>query len=159
MAMRPWAMLPEMLLFAGGLACLLGGSFTPRAAQWRLRVVAVAALLASAVAAVLGAAPGTTFEGAYAVDVATTVVRVVAALATLVVVVLSADEVGGRARESEVYALLLFATTGAVVLGGARDLLVLVVGFLLASIPLYALVGLERDGRAAEAALKTYLVG
>ncbi len=45
------------------------------------------------------------------------------------------------------------------VLAGARDLLVLAVGFLLASIPLYALVGLGRTARAAEAALKTYLVG
>jgi len=36
---------------------------------------------------------------------------------------------------------------------------VLAVGFLLASIPLYALVGLGRTARAAEAALKTYLLG
>ena len=35
----------------------------------------------------------------------------------------------------------------------------LAVGFLLASIPLYALVGLTRTARAAEAALKTYLLG
>ncbi len=160
MAMRPLAMLPEMLLFAGGLVCLLGGSFTPRTGQWRMRVVAATALLASVVAALAAAgSPTTAFEGAFAVDVATTTARVVAAVATLIVLVLAADEVPGDPRESETYALLLFATTGVLVLAGARDLLVLAVGFLLASLPLYALVGLGRTGRAAEAALKTYLVG
>ncbi len=158
--MDPLALLPEMLLFAGGLVCLLGGSFTPRRRQWRLRAVAAGALLGSVVASLAGAgSPGTAFQGTFAVDVATTTVRVVAALATLLVLALAADEVGTDPRESETYALLLFATTGVLVLGGARDLLVLAVGFLLASIPLYALVGLGRTGRAAEAALKTYLVG
>ncbi len=158
--MRPLAMLPEMLLFAGGLVCLLGGSFTPRLRQWRMRAVAAAALVASVVASLAAAGgPTTAFEGAFAVDVATTTARVVAGVATLLVLALAADEVGGDPRESETYALLLFATTGVLVLAGARDLLVLAVGFLLASIPLYALVGLGRTGRAAEAALKTYLVG
>ncbi len=160
MAMRPLAMLPEILLFVGGLVCLLGGSFAPRGRQWVLRGVAAAALLGSVAAAVLGAeVGGTAFEGAFAVDVATTTARVVASLATLLVLLLAADEISGDDRESETYSLLLFATAGTLVLAGARDLLVLAVGFLLASIPLYALVGLGRNARAAEAALKTYLIG
>ncbi len=160
MAMRPLAMLPEILLFGGGLVCLLGGSFTPRRRQWVLRAVAAAALLGSVVAALIGAdAGGTAFEGAFAVDVGTTTARVVAALATGFVLVLAGDEISGDDRESETYCLLLLATAGTLVLAGARDLLVLAVGFLLASIPLYALVGLGRTARAAEAALKTYLIG
>ncbi|MEO7421403.1 MAG: NADH-quinone oxidoreductase subunit N [Ornithinibacter sp.] len=160
MDMRPLAMLPEILLFLGGLGCLLGGSFTPRRRQWVLRVVAAAALLGAVLAALVGAdAGGTAFEGAFAVDVATTTARVIASLATLVVLVLATDEISGDDRESETYSLLLFATSGTLVLAGARDLLVLAVGFLLASIPLYALVGLGRTARAAEAALKTYLIG
>ncbi len=111
-------------------------------------------------AALAGASPaGTAFEGAFVIDVGTSTVRVVASLATLLVLALAADEVSGSDRESETYSLLLLATTGVLVLAGARDLLVLAVGFLLASIPLYALVGLGRTARAAEAALKTYLVG
>ncbi len=160
MAMRPLAMLPEILLFGGALVCLLGGSFTPRNRQWVLRVVAAAALGGAVVTALVGASPaGTAFEGAFVVDVGTTTVRVVASLATLLVLAIAADEVSGSDRESETYSLLLLATTGVLVLAGARDLLVLAVGFLLASIPLYALVGLGRTARAAEAALKTYLVG
>ncbi len=160
MSMRPLAMLPEMLLFVGGLVCLLGGSFTPRLRQGRIRAVAAVSLVGSVVAALAAAGdPTTAFEGTFAVDVATTAVRVVAGVATLLVLLLAADEVAGDPRESETYALLLFATTGVLVLGGARDLLVLAVGYLLASIPLYALLGLGRTARAAEAALKTYLVG
>ena len=154
------AMLPEIILFVGGLGCLLGGSFTTRRRQWLLRAVAAAALLGAASAALVGAdAGGTAFEGAFAVDVATTTARVIACLATLVVIVLATDEISGDDRESETYSLLLFATAGTLVLAGAHDLLVLAVGFLLASIPLYALVGLGRTARAAEAALKTYLIG
>ncbi len=160
MGMNPLAALPEMLVFGGGLTCLIGGSFTPRRRQGRLRLVAAAALLGAVVAATAGArTTGTAFEGAYVIDVSTTAARVVAAAAALVVLALAADETSGTDRESETYALVLFATTGTVILAGARDLLVLAVGFLLASIPLYALIGLGRTKAAAEAALKTYLVG
>ena len=34
MAMRPLLLLPEILVFAGGLVVLLGGSFLPRERQW-----------------------------------------------------------------------------------------------------------------------------
>ncbi len=157
--MDPLAMLPEIVLFVGGLACLLGGSFTPRRSQWRLRLLAAIALLAATVAALVGASPRTAFDGAFAVDTATTTARVVASLSTLLILGIAGDDISGSDRESDTYALLLFATTGALVLAGAHDLLVLAVGFLLASIPLYALVGLARTSRAAEAALKTYLLG
>ncbi|HSE07848.1 MAG TPA: proton-conducting transporter membrane subunit [Nocardioidaceae bacterium] len=161
MAMRPMLLLPEMLLFLGGLVALLGGSFLARERQWVTRVVAAAALLgATAAAAVDMAGPAqSAFEGTLTVDVATGVARIAAALGTLVVLALASDEISGSPRESETYALLLFATTGALVLAGADDLLVVVVGFLLASIPLYGLIGIGRTSRGAEAAMKTYLMG
>ncbi|MGN6578312.1 MAG: NADH-quinone oxidoreductase subunit N [Nocardioides sp.] len=161
MGMRPLLMLPEMLLFVGGLAALLGGSFLARHRQWVTRVVAAVALGGSAVAAAVlwaqGAQPA--FERTFAVDPATGAVRVVVAVATLLVLALATDEVAGAPRESETYALLLFSATGACVVGGADDLMVLAVGFLLASIPLYGLIGLAGGARGAEAAMKTYLMG
>jgi NADH-quinone oxidoreductase subunit N len=159
--MRPLLLLPEILLFAGGLAALVGGSFLPRRRQWPSRVIALVALLAATVAAGfgLGGPLAEAFEGTFVIDTATGVARLVVTLATVLVVLLAGDELGGNARESEAYALLLFAATGALVLAGAHDLLVLAVGFLLASIPLYGIIGLARTARAAEAALKTYLIG
>ena len=159
--MRPLLLLPEILLFTGGLVVLLGGSFLPRDRQWVARLAAAVALVAAAVVAAVKL-PGPAemaMEGTFTVDVTTGVVRVVAALGTLIVLALASDEIGGSPRESETYALLLFATTGTLVLGGAADLLVVVVGFLLASVPLYGLIGIARTPGGAEAAMKTYLLG
>ena len=161
MGMRPLLLLPEMLLFAGGLATLLGGSFLARQRQWVTRVVAAVVLVGAAVAAVVIWAQGAqaAFEGTFAVDAATGTVRVVVVVATLLVLGLASDEIAGAPRESETYALLLFSSTGACIVGGADDLMVLAVGFLLASIPLYGLIGLAGGSRGAEAAMKTYLMG
>lgn len=159
--MRPLLLLPEILLFVGGLSALTGGSFLARERQWVTRAVAVAALIGSIVAAAVTMAGSAqpAFEGAFAVDAATGVARLVAASATLLILALAVGEIAGSARESETYALLLWSTCGTLLLAGATDLLVLVVGFLLSSIPLYALVGLVRTPAGAEATMKTYLMG
>lgn len=161
MGMRPWLLLPEMVLFLTGLAVLMWGSFLPRQRQWLSRLLALAGLIGGAVAGVVAWAGdgGMAFSGTYAVDTATGVARITASLGTAIVVLLAADEVAASPRESEIYALLLFATTGTVIMAGANDLLVLVAGFLLASIPLYALIGVVGTRDGAEAAMKTYLIG
>ena len=159
--MDPLALLPEICLLAGALVALVAGSFSPRRRQWPARLVAVTALLASAGTAVAGlAGPArTVYDSTYAVDVPTGAARLVVAVGTLFVLALGAREIAGDPRESETYTLLLLAAAGADVLAGSSDLLVLAVGFLLASIPLYGLVGLSRTAGGAEAALKTYLLG
>lgn len=159
--MRPALLLPEIVLFLGGLAVLMGGSFLPRTRQWLTRVAAAAALLVAASLAAVDL-PGPAqmaMEGTFTVDTSTGVARIVAALGTLVVLALASDEIAGTPRESETYALLLFSTTGTLILSGADDLLVLTVGFLLASVPLYGLIGIARTPLGAEAAMKTYLLG
>jgi NADH-quinone oxidoreductase subunit N len=154
-------MLPEMLLFGGGLGILLGGSFLPRRRLWITRVAAAVAVVAAIVAAAVALAGpgGEAFEGTFRVDAATGVARLVAAVATLLVLGIAADEIDGSPRESETYALMLFATTGTVLLAGANDLLVLAPAFLLASIPLYGLIGLAHTRNSAEATMKSYLLG
>lgn len=161
MAMRPLLLLPEILLFVGGLIALLGGSFLAQDRQWVTRIVAGVALLSAGVTAALSmSGPAQqAFEGSFTIDTTTGVTRILVALGTLLVLALATDEIAGSARESETYALLLFSATGTLVLAGANDILVLVVGFLLASIPLYGLIGLSRSAASAEAAMKTYLLG
>lgn len=155
------SLLPEIFLLLGAVTSLLAGSFLPRRRQWVARLVAVAALAAAGLAAGIGlAGAGTTvFDMTYAVDISTGVARLVVVGATLLVIGLGVDELAGTPRESETYALLLLGALGAIVVSGADDLLVLAVGFLLASIPLYALIGMSRTAGGAEAALKTYLLG
>ena len=158
--MRPLLLLPEMFLFAGGLAVLLAGSFLPRDRQWVARLGAAVAVLASMVAAAvqLAAGPQLAFEGTFAVDTATGVARLAAGAGTLLVLAMASDELAATPRESEACALLLWSTTGTVALAGAHDLLVVIVAFLLATIPLYALIGLTRTPAGTEAAMKTYLL-
>lgn len=159
--MQPLLLLPEILLFVGGLASLITGSFQPRERQWITRIVAAAALVAAGAAGgiALTSPAQAAMEGAFSIDVATGAVRVIACIGTLAVLALASDEIAGSPRESETYALLLFSTAGTLVLAGAQDLLVVVVAFLLASIPFYGLIGIGLTGKGAEAAMKTYLLG
>lgn len=159
--MRPLLMLPEMLTFGGGLVVLIAGSFLPRQRQWWARIAAATTLVGVIVVAAIAIAASdqTAFEGAFVLDTATAVARVTAAVGALVILAIAGDEIKGAARESDTYALVLFSTTGILVLAGTSDLLVLAAGFLLASVPLYGLIGLLRSGQAAEATMKTYLIG
>jgi NADH-quinone oxidoreductase subunit N len=161
MNMNYGELLPEIVLLAGAVVVLLGGSFLPRRRQGPTRLVAVVALLVAAALGVAqaGSPPSTIFDGTYALDAATATVRIVAPLAALAVLVLGRPELISSVRESETSSLLLLSTLGTVVLAGADDLLIVSTGYLLGSIPLYALIGLGRSGRAAEASLKTYLLG
>ncbi|SDY72074.1 NADH dehydrogenase subunit N [Modestobacter sp. DSM 44400] len=156
----PLALLPEIALLAGAVLSLLSGSFLPRRRQWVARLIAVAALLTAGVGAALtvGGPTRTVFD-AFALDAANGIVRLVVVAATLLVIGLGVDELAGTTRESETYALLLLSALGAVVVASTTDLLVLLVSFLLGSIPLYGLIGMARSPGSAEAALKTYLLG
>src|SRR5699024_1479171 len=153
MQMSPGPLLPEIIVFTGGLAVLLRGSCLPRQRLWIARAAAGLALLGAASAAA-GAMPGPAqgrCAGAFAVGTATGGARRVARLATLPILGVASGELKDSPRESDTYALLLFATAGVMVLAAITDLLVLIVGFLLASIPLYGIIGLTGGRLGAEA--------
>ena len=155
------ALLPEALLFLGGMATLIGGSFTPRARQRRWSLVAAAATASGLVAGVVAwlGDDHTALSGTFTVDAATGATRVTVTMSLLLVLLIAAGEVRDHPRESETYSLLLFAGTGTLLLAGGTDLALLVVAFLLSSIPLYGLVGIIARPDSAEATLKTYLFG
>ncbi len=157
----PLALLPELVLLLGAVVVLLTGTFLPRHRQWVARLLSAAVLLAALVlGAVAAAGPARlVYDRTWAVDGPTTLARLVVPAAGLLVLLLSVDEWRDDPRESELCVLVLLSTLGSVVLAGGSDLLVLSVAYLLASVPLYALLGLDRTARGTEAALKTYLVG
>jgi NADH-quinone oxidoreductase subunit N len=155
----PLALLPELFLLGGAIAGLLLGSWLPRRRQGAVRWLATAAAAGGLVATVLRPGDGLVFGDAYAVDTATTATRAVVLVAVPLALWLSADAVGGHRRETEFAVLVQLGGLGAVVLAGANDLLLLFAAFLLASVPLYALVGWAADARATEAAMKYYLTG
>ena len=155
------ALVPEALLFLGGMVTLIGGSFTPRTQQRRMGIVAAAATVASLVASLVAWAGDTRalFSGTFTVDTSTGAARVIVTVSLLLILLIASGEVRGHSRESETYSLLLFGGAGALLLAGSTDLAVLVVAFLLSSIPLYGLVGIMARPDSPEAALKTYLFG
>ncbi len=154
-------LLPEALLLLGAVVCLVGGSFTPRRRQWRLRVVAAVATAASLVAALVAwtGDDRRAFSGTFAADASTAAARVIVAGSLLLILLLAGSDLRDHPRESETCTLLLLGGSGALLLAGSTDLALLVVAFLLSSIPLYGLVGVVARPGSAEAALKTYLLG
>ncbi len=161
MGLTALGLLPEICTFGGGLGVLVLGSFLPRDRLGWTRVATMVVLLASAIAAAVAlAGPARLlYSGVFVADTLAGFARLIAALATLLVVVLAGDELRGHPRAGEAYVLMLFSTTGVLALAGANDLLLLAVAFLLASIPLYGLIGLLPGEAVAEATLKTYLMG
>lgn len=158
---NPLELLPEMLLLTGAVGGLLLGMWTPQRRQGRVAVVAVLLCLASAAlsAAALAGPDVEVFHGTWLVDTITGVVRVVVALGAAVAVLLCRSSLKGRPRETEAYVLVLLAAIGSITLAASGDVLVLMAAYLLASIPLYALVGMQKDSRGVEATLKYFLMG
>lgn len=62
-----------------------------------------------------------------------------------------------RLPAGEFWFLLLSSAAGAALLPASRDLATLIIALEIASLPAFALVGLRRDGRGAESALKFFL--
>lgn len=154
------ALVPEMLLLLGAVGGLLLGSWTPQHRQGRVRVVVVLCALASAVVAAidLGGAD-TSVSGTWVIDTTTGVVRITVAIGTAIAVLIGSSSFSGHPRESEAYVLMLLGALGAITLAASGDLLMLIAGYLLASVPLYALAGFVKDARGVEATLKYYLMG
>jgi NADH-quinone oxidoreductase subunit N len=158
---RLWPMAPEIILAASAAAILLAGSWLPRRRQWITPALSAAACLAALAVTAFTSAGAVTvdFGASYAVDVATNTIRVVATAATILVIGLSARSMRAHPRETEFYVLLQLAALGTIELAGASDLLMLFAGYLLASVPGYALAGFAKDDPGTEAALKYYLMG
>ncbi|HLL81633.1 MAG TPA: NADH-quinone oxidoreductase subunit N, partial [Longimicrobium sp.] len=63
-------------------------------------------------------------------------------------------------NRGEFHVLVLFATLGMMLMGGARDLMLLFVGLEVMSVAIYVLVGFDRlDPRSSEGSLKYFLLG
>ena len=158
---NPLDLLPEVLLAASAVLGLLLGAWLPRRRQWLTGALAVAACTVGIVAAGIAAAGSveTAFGESFALDTLTATSRIVILGATLLVLALAMPRLYADPRETEFFVLLQLASAGALMMAGAQDLLLLAAGYLLASVPAYALAGFRKDGPGTEAALKFYVVG
>ena len=101
------------------------------------------------------------FHGAVAADTFGSACNLILLLAATIAVLLALTYLENRRLNmGEYYALVLFSTSGAMLMAAANDLIVLFIALEILSVALYVLSGFARkDQRSEEAALKYFLLG
>ncbi len=155
-------LLPEIALALLALVLVCVDLLTPDKSKGWLGYLAVAGLIvpAAALAAVSGQAT-TGFFDTVAVDPLSTLVQAILLVSAAIVILSSIDYVKRRSRyPGEYFALILFATLGAMFLASGNELITIYVAIELTSISQYILAGfLKGDQRSSEAGLKYLLLG
>jgi NADH-quinone oxidoreductase subunit N len=163
------AVSPPLCLVVAGVLALLADACWPRARRWlptglSLAAVAVALLLTTTVphprsTFCLSGSAGRRLGCSWNVDHVTVVWWAIVLLGLGLVVLLLHPLVADRELPAgEMHLLILTSAAGAMTIAAAGDLVTLLVGIETVSLPAFALVGLRRDARGAEAALKFFLV-
>jgi len=159
------ALAPDLILLAGAMVLMLWAAWRPDSAAHQ-RSVGIGALVLTVVttgAVIWFAVSGATMvrPGIIAIDGFRWGADLIFLVATFIAIAISIDY---NAREEidvgESHVLLLFATSGMMMLAAARDLMIIFLGIELMSIAVYVLAGLNRrSARSAEAAIKYFLLG
>ncbi|HVE78381.1 MAG TPA: NADH-quinone oxidoreductase subunit N [Gemmatimonadaceae bacterium] len=161
-----FALGPDLLLIGGAMLLLLFAGWR-RETTGHQRAVGIASLIVTTLTGVAVAyyatrfGDVTTLEGPIAVDNFRWLSDLVVLLATFLAILLTMEyneREGIAAPESHV--LMLFATSGMMLMAAARDLMIVFLGVEIMSVSVYVLAGLNRRSvRAAEGALKYFLLG
>lgn len=104
----------------------------------------------------------TAFHGSFVRDRLTSVAEIFIFITMFVVLLLSRRYIKSRGNmaRGEYYILALFSTLGMTILSGGHTMIVTYLGLELMSLPLYALVAINRDDKnATEAAMKYFVMG
>lgn len=153
---------PELILMvAAGCVLLADLALRERDRGW-LPLGALAGLGASviwAVVLILRGREATAFSGTYSLDTFSIFFKFLFIGVAGLVILASADYVRRLRHQGEFWALLMLATSGMMLLAGARDLILIFIALELTSISQYALAGFLRDDRSSEAGLKYILLG
>lgn len=117
--------------------------------------------IVAALTVVTGEAGKTAFNGAYTVDALTTFLNLLFIAITALTVAFAPDYLAERRLPvAEFNAVLLFAMSGAMLIAGSTDLIVLFLGLELMVLPGYLLAGYHKtDGFSTEGAIKYFLLG
>lgn len=152
---------PELSVLLTAVAVLLAAMALPQRLHGWCAVVAIAGLaVAAGFTVAQWDAARMTFSGTFALDRATGWARLLILAMTAGVAALSPAWFATDRRHGEYYAVLLFSALGALAMAGAADLMQLVMGVLLSSVPGYVLAAYHRDWEISlEAGMKYFLVG
>ena len=158
------ALYPDLILFVGATVVTLWSAWAPETAanQRKIGLLSLLVLIATMTAVVaswMGGASAT--PGIIAVDPFRWASDAIVLIAAICTVALGMDY---NARDGiwagESHGLVLFATSGMMLLSAARDMTIVFLGIELMSISVYILAGTDRrSSRSAEGALKYFLLG
>jgi NADH-quinone oxidoreductase subunit N len=160
-------LLPLLLLVGTAIVVLVADLWSPGRDQVTLQFTVFGLLVTGwatwslRTAGVASGAKVYAFGGSYVVDTATTFLDLLFLGIALITILVAGDYLAPRRLPLAEFAVtLLFAVSGAFLIAGSADLLVLFLGLELLVLPGYMLAGFaKRDGLSTEGAIKYFLLG
>jgi NADH-quinone oxidoreductase subunit N len=156
---------PELIVAIAGVIIMMVDAFGPRGQRWLTGSLSLIALAAAAVASIWlwtgWNGPHTAFNGMIVLDelrLSFTVIFIV--VAVLTVLISSVWIEAEKLPAGEYHSLLMFATSGMMLMASAGDLVIVFLGLEILSIATYVLAGFRRtDIRSNESSLKYFILG
>ncbi len=161
-AINLMAIAPELVLLAFAFLMLI---FTPMLGRSNAKSGGIASLVAIAAAFFVNVfvrdMDFSTFGGMIVIDAFSVYFNAIILLASFITVLISLAYITPFGiRDGEFYLLILFSTSGMMLMGSATDVLSIFIALELMSIPIYVLVGFRKDNlRAREASYKYFILG
>jgi NADH-quinone oxidoreductase subunit N len=154
------AILPEIILSAGGMLLILLAAIAPRA-RGIVAPLALMFFIGTAWTESLFPHTGTYFGGTYEISLITMIFDLTFLLAGILATLFARDYLDREGIETgEFYALLLWGTVGMMMMAKGLDLLIVVLGLEILSICIFVLLGFHRRIPISnEASLKYFLMG
>ena len=156
---------PELIVGIAGVIIMMVDAFAPRGQRWLTGALSLMALVAAAAASIWlwtgWVGPRTAFNGMIVLDelrLSFTLIFIVVAILTVLIssVWIEAEKLPA----GEYHSLLLFATSGMMLMASAGDLVIVFLGLEILSIATYVLAGFRRtDVRSNESSLKYFILG
>lgn len=149
--------LPQIIVLLTAMGSLVAEMMgKPRGSLWTLIVGMTAG--AGVAVSKLGTVT-TAFSNTFRVDYLSLWATIMLCGAILLIAVMVRSELKGTYREGTVYSLLIFSTLGALLLAGAGDIMLVVLGILIGTLAGTALIAYAKTDRATEGAFKYYIYG
>ena len=159
------AIAPEIIVAAGICIVLLADLFIADRSKWLLSTVAGFTLLGAFIPvltlALSNEGPRSLFDGRYAIDDFSLVLKGLFLLSAYVIVLLSTTHIEeGDYYQGEYWVLMLSSILGMMMMTSSRDLISIFVALEFLSIPAYMLAAWrKRDAKSNEAGVKYFLLG
>jgi len=156
------ASMPILIVSCLALIVMIADLFVPRENKKILAYLSIAGLIAAGYSSIsLWGLKLTAFSGSIISDNFTLFFNILFIISAVLTILLSLDFLSREESHlGEYYILMLFATSGMMIMAASLDLISFFLGLEVMSIPLYVLASFIRtDNRGNEAALKYFLLG